>query len=113
MPRGKSSGITLTRSDAAVVLGMIARDDREHDIAAWFGVNQGRIADVKAGDYGPVTAAPAASLPPKGPPGVKGRRLYANVQRARALLDERGADALDEVRQMLADAQARYDTDET
>jgi hypothetical protein len=42
MSRGKASGLSLTNKDASIVLGMIARDDRDHDIAAWFGVNQGR-----------------------------------------------------------------------
>ena len=45
MSRGKASGITLTNKDASIALGMVARGDREHDIAAWFGVNQGRIAE--------------------------------------------------------------------
>ena len=44
MTRGKASGYTLTKADAAVVLAMQARGDRDHDIAAWFGVNQGRVA---------------------------------------------------------------------
>ncbi len=30
-------------------MGMISRGDRNHDIAVWFGVNQGRIAEVKDG----------------------------------------------------------------
>src|ERR1700687_1078181 len=77
MPRGKASGITLTNKDASVVLGMVLRDDREHDIAAWFGVNQGRIAEVKDGSHG-VSAAPIQDLPPKGPPGPKGRQLRWN-----------------------------------
>ena len=39
--RAKSSGIRLTEYDAALVKGMLARGDRQHDIAAWFGVNGG------------------------------------------------------------------------
>ena len=71
MPRGKASGITLSNNDASIVMGMVARDDRDHDIAAWFGVNQGRIAEVKAGSHGPVVAAPVKSAP-KGPRGERG-----------------------------------------
>lgn len=82
MPRGKASGITLTNRDASIVLGMVARDDREHDIAAWFGVNQGRIAEVKGGSHGTIRVAEAQDLPPKGPPGPKGRRLRTAVGRA-------------------------------
>lgn len=67
---------------------MIARGDRHHDIAAWFGVNQGRIADAQAGKYGTPDAASANELPPQGAPGVKGHRLR---------------NALDEIVQRLAD----------
>jgi hypothetical protein len=34
--RAESSGVRLTRADAAIAKGMIARGDRHHDIAAWF-----------------------------------------------------------------------------
>jgi hypothetical protein len=64
-------------------MGMVARGDRDHDIAAWFGVNQGRIAEVKDGSkFGSVAAAPTAQLPPKGPPGIKGRRLREDFEQA-------------------------------
>lgn len=53
MARGTVSGLSLSNKDVSVVLGMVARGDREHDIAAWFGVNQGRIAEAKAGDLAP------------------------------------------------------------
>jgi hypothetical protein len=47
---------------------MILRGDRKHDIAAFFGVNPGRIADVESGRRFPsVPAAPEADLPPPGP----------------------------------------------
>ena len=75
MARGKASGYVLTAKDAAIVLAMQARGDRDHDIAAWFGVNQGRVAEVKDGKFGSVSLAPANDLPPKGAPGVKGRAL--------------------------------------
>ena len=85
MSRGKASGYVLKRADAPIIMGMVARGDRDHDIAAWFGVNQGRIAEVKDGSkFGNVAAAPGAQLPPKGPPGIKGRRLR---QTAREALD--------------------------
>jgi hypothetical protein len=84
--RSKASGYVLKRTDAPIIMGMVARGDRDHDIAAWFGVNQGRIAEVKDGSkFGTVAVALAALLPPKGPPGIKGRRLRQDVQRA---LDE-------------------------
>jgi hypothetical protein len=47
---------------------MILRGDRKHDIAAFFGVNPGRIADVESGRrFNSVPAAPEAELPPPGP----------------------------------------------
>ena len=47
--RAEPSGISLNSADAAIVKGMLARGDRQHDIAAWFGVNGGRVADIKTG----------------------------------------------------------------
>ena len=82
MARGNASGYVLKLSDVPIIMGMVARGDRDHDIAAWFGVNQGRIAEAKEGHYGMAPAAPAEDLPPKGPPGIKGRRLREAVQRA-------------------------------
>lgn len=39
MGKANASGHSLTNKDASIILGMVARGDREHDIAAWFGVN--------------------------------------------------------------------------
>ena len=44
--KAEKSGITLNESEVALVKGMLKRGDRQHDIAAWFGVNGGRIADI-------------------------------------------------------------------
>lgn len=61
--RAKPSGIHLTALDAAIVKGMLARGDRQHDIAAWFGVNGGRIAEVATGaSFSSVPAADATAL---------------------------------------------------
>jgi hypothetical protein len=66
--RAKSSGVALDGDDAAIVKGMLARGDRQHDIAAWFGVNGGRIAEVASGaTFDRVGAATASGLPPPGP----------------------------------------------
>ena len=90
--RAKASGYTLKSTDAPIIMGMVARDDRDHDIAAWFGVNQGRIAEVKDGSkFGTVAAANASQLPPRGAPGVKGRRLRSHVASALAQLQKDGA----------------------
>jgi hypothetical protein len=105
----RKSGYRLTADDIPIVLGMIARNDRRHDIAAWFGVNQGRIPGDDKGDYENVDAAPAAELPPSGPPGIKGRNLRDAVeefQRLTAKGDATGAYAA-----LIAGAKA-YDADE-
>jgi hypothetical protein len=66
--KAEPSGRRLDDEDASIVKGMLARGDRQHDIAAWFGVNGGRIAEVATGAKFP-NIAPAApqDLPPKGP----------------------------------------------
>jgi hypothetical protein len=66
--RAEPSGITLTATDAAVIKGMLLRGDRQHDVAAWFGVNGGRVAEIATGyRFGAVSAAPDDELPPPGP----------------------------------------------
>lgn len=66
--RAPPSGITLNEYDASIIKGMLARRDRQHDIAAWFGVNGGRIGEIATGlKFGFVAAAGANRLPPPGP----------------------------------------------
>jgi hypothetical protein len=58
----------LTDHEVSIVKGMISRGDRQHDIAAYFGVNGGRIGEISTGKRGQgVHAASAAWLPPAGP----------------------------------------------
>jgi hypothetical protein len=66
--RAPSAGIRLSRADAAIVKAMIYRGDRQSDIASYFGVNGGRIAEVSTGmKFGSVQMAHQDSLPPPGP----------------------------------------------
>lgn len=67
--RAPASGVTLSEADAAIAKGMLARGDRQHDIAAWFGVNGGRIAELASGKlFWWVRPAPVGhNLPPPGP----------------------------------------------
>jgi hypothetical protein len=112
MARGQRSGIILSANDASTVLGMAHRGDRDHDIAAWFGVNQGRVAEVKDGTkHAGAVAVPANQLPPRGPPGLKGRRLREAVRRALVLLNRAG-NAPRDVVAVLRDAERDYDANE-
>lgn len=62
------SGNRLDENDAAIVKGMLARGDRQHDIAAWFGVNGGRIGEISTGaKFVEVKPAEPEELPPQGP----------------------------------------------
>lgn len=95
--------MALTNEDARIVLGMVARGDNRHDIAAWFGENQARVAEVEKGSHGSLSAMPANQLPPRGAPGPKGRRLLAAVQRAIVDLQAaNSADALDKLEKAVA-----------
>jgi len=92
MSRAERSGIRLSADDASIVKGMVGRGDRHHDIAAWFGVNQGRIAQVIAGDLHPNSPiAPKNRLPPSGP--------YTSGQSA-----QQAVDALEKAQSALAAA---------
>ena len=110
MSRAKASGFKLDHDDVPIILGMIERGDRDHDIAAWFGVNQGRIKNAKDGKYGLGDPAPAHTLPPKGAPGIKGRYLRDAVEQALAMI-EAGDD--DKASTVLLRAKERYDRNQT
>jgi hypothetical protein len=80
---------------------MLARGDRQHDIAAWFGVNGGRIADIATGKKFPdVKAASPNELPAPGPY-LSGRSGHAamialeaaseTINTARALIREQAS----------------------
>lgn len=109
MARGKSSGYSLTKADVPIIRGMQNRGDRDHDIAAWFGVNQGRIAEAKDGKHGTSIPAPSHELPPKGPPGIKGRRLREVVEK---VLEHLANGDPAKAAEALQKARARYDANE-
>lgn len=100
--RAEKSGVRLSEEDAALVKGMLERGDRHHDIAAWFGVNQGRIADVKNGDLFPdVEMALETELPPPGPysSGKSVHKAVSALDAAKIAL----AKAMDDVEDALAE----------
>ena len=61
--------VCSTIRETQLVKGMLKRGDKQHDIAAYFGVNAGRIAEVATGECVYPTAEPAdpSNLPPPGP----------------------------------------------
>jgi hypothetical protein len=109
MNRSKASGYELDRDSARIVLGMVARGDRHHDIASWFGVNQGRIKDAQDGKYGTLEAASARELPPKGAPGIKGRKLR---QVAQSALSSLSAGNMKQAQEILNRGIGEYDANE-
>lgn len=83
--------MALTDGEIAIVKGMIARGDRQHDIAAYFGENGGRIGEISTGQRGPnVAAAPVEQLPPPGPylAGRSALRARDTLIALRELIDE-------------------------
>lgn len=66
--KAEPSGVALTDLMAAAIKGMVARGDRKHDVAAFFGVNPGRVADVVSGrKFAQTSPLPGDDLPPCGP----------------------------------------------
>lgn len=89
MGRAKNSGVQLTENDAAEVKGMIARGDRQHDIAAWFGVNGGRIGEISTGKtFSYTQPADPSKLPPPGPytSGKENQILKLKLEKMQAAL---------------------------
>ena len=81
----------LTDQEIAVVKGMILRGDRQHDIAAYFGINQGRIGEINSGQRGVGVAAAAPNkLPPAGPylAGRSALRARDTLVALRELIDD-------------------------
>lgn len=67
MARAASNGRVLTNGDATLVKGMISRGDRQHDIAAFFAVNGGRIGETSTGANFAHVVAATTNLPPRAP----------------------------------------------
>jgi hypothetical protein len=82
----------LEEHDAAIIKGMLNRGDKQHDIAAFFGVNGGRIAEIRCEyKFADVPAVGTNDLPPS----IIVGSLTALLKRAVAVSGER------EVRQAL------------
>lgn len=74
--------------EISLVKGMIVRGDRQSDIAAYFGVNGGRISEVNTQKIGAeVVAAVQTDLPPPGPYFASGRATLRATETLEALRD--------------------------
>jgi hypothetical protein len=105
--------MALSRRDASIVMGMLARGDHNQDIAAWFGENPARIVEVENGTmFGSVPAAPANELPPKGAVGPKARRLRAYAVDALKALKEKGSNGVETAIKELEEGVKRFDQHE-
>lgn len=83
--RAQPSGIVLTEDDAAIAKGMLARGDRQHDVAAWFGVNGGRIAEISTGHrFAAIDPAPSHTLLGPYPAGRVATAAVAALSAAKA-----------------------------
>lgn len=90
--------MALNNHEISIVKGMLNRGDKQHDIAAYFGVNGGRVAEISSGQTGgAVLAAAAIELPPAGPimAGRSALHIKATLEGLRDLIN----DALDEISQ--------------
>lgn len=66
--RAESAFDRLDDEIAALVKGMLARGDKQSDIAACFLINGGRISEINTGErFADIPAALPDALPPAGP----------------------------------------------
>lgn len=89
--RANPSGVVIDETDAAIAKGMLLRGDRQHDIAAWFGVNGGRIGEIASGQkFRSVVPASPDSLPPAGPyqSGREAAVMLQALAKAKAALEQ-------------------------
>jgi hypothetical protein len=90
---------------------MIERGDRRHDIAAWFGLNQGRIKQAEDGDYGNPQPAGEDELPPAGSPGPRALELRGAVDHVIQILHNGGTGATAQALTRLRKAADDFDQD--
>ena len=101
--RGKSRAFKLTDADAAVIKGMLEAVDADgdplyliQDISAYFGVNAGRVSEIRQGiKFRHVKPEPLDQLPPPGPYIVvtkvehqRGQEAMTVLRQLRELMDQ-------------------------
>lgn len=78
---------------ASVIKGMVARGDRQMDVAVWAGVNQARVNEIVRGTRGGrrfahVRPAPPDDLPERGPYVIVARASYDRSLVAQGIVNE-------------------------
>lgn len=90
----------ITEEVAATVKGMIARGDRQMDIATYCGINQARVAEIRlgkgAGKKFRHVAPKAHDLPSPGPYVVVSKASYDEMQ-MEVIVHQRLVSALEEL----------------
>ncbi|OAF05443.1 hypothetical protein AYJ54_00625 [Bradyrhizobium centrolobii] len=86
--------MALSDGEIAIIKGMLARGDRQSDIAAYFGgSNGGRVSEINTGNSAlgrrasTIAAASSSELPPPGPYFVSGRAAIRAKETLAALRD--------------------------
>lgn len=80
--------MALSVGEIAIIKGMLKRGDRQSDIAAYFGINSGRISEINTGVRGhDVWAADESELPEPGPYFISGRSSIKAKETLTALRD--------------------------
>lgn len=91
--------MSMTAEDAAIAKAMIQRGDKQHDIAAFFGVNSGRIAEIAKGKkFTEVAPATGRTIPTGADVATKFSYYFARQALEEAKL------AIDSALQFLSDA---------
>lgn len=109
MAKAPASGYQVNQADVPLILAMIARGDRKHDVAAWFGLNQGRIKEVEDGRHGNPAMASEETLPPPGSPGPRARELRHQTEQALRVLNQSRITENQEAARILKRAILKFD----
>lgn len=108
--KASKSGRVLDNKDAALVKGMISRGDRQHDIAAYFGVNGGRIGEASTGENFSNVAPATTNLPPPSPYLVVASDMITKAKRILSSLSAGKVDAsaLSELEEIISAFEASH-----
>ncbi len=82
--------MSLSQRDINTIIGMLNRGDRQSDIAAWFGINAGRVAEINLKyrqGVRKLNGHDGQDLPPPGPYIVSARSAHVAEETLLALRD--------------------------